>query len=72
MKRFTIEHNFTFFVMCDLKLESEVFQCSVDPTPCLPHFVQYAKRIIYGVVHVRHCLVLKICHLFIQLLQPGF
>ena len=35
------------------------------------HFVQYAKYIIYGAVHVRYRLVLKIFHLFMQLLQSG-
>ena len=45
MKCFTIEHGFTLFFMRDLKLESRGFQFSVDPTPCLPHFVQYENYI---------------------------
>ena len=54
VKCFTVEHDFTFFVMCNFVRYVQGFQFSDDLTHCLPHFVQYAKYIIYGVVHVRY------------------
>ena len=58
VKCLTIEKNFTFFFMGDLKRESQGFHILDDLLPWLSHVVQYAKYKIFDVVHVRYLIIL--------------
>ena len=69
MKCFTIEHGFTLFFMRYLKLESGGFQFSVDPTPCLPHFVQYENYIWCGACEISSDFFLLLLLLLLQNIQ---
>ena len=67
VKCLTIEKNFTFFFMGDLKRESQGFHILDDLIPWLSHVVQYAKYVIFDVVHVRYLIIFLLLLLLLLL-----